>query len=209
MVPRSTRRLTPLTATKPANSLVRSSVSRMNSLIRRPPGTPSHPAPVPPFRGASREPSRPPKLIPKSRTRFRTRSGITADQKRTRPDGGPSGRAFETGARGRRGACAPVAALENLVSVDPADLHGADVEAVGVVLALPAAAAILRRRSSRRRARCWQPSAPTIAAPRTAAPRPQPPRAWAALVGMARLPASVAMATAVAILDLMVMVVSL
>ena len=34
MVPRSTRRLTPLTATKPANSLVRSSVSRMMSLIR-------------------------------------------------------------------------------------------------------------------------------------------------------------------------------
>src|SRR5947207_10920905 len=34
MVPRSTRRLTPLTATNPANSLVKSSVSRMYSLIR-------------------------------------------------------------------------------------------------------------------------------------------------------------------------------
>src|ERR1044072_5157281 len=33
IVPRSTRRLTPFTATKPANSLVRSSVSRMVSLI--------------------------------------------------------------------------------------------------------------------------------------------------------------------------------
>src|SRR6188474_2835370 len=31
MVPRATRRLTPFTATKPANSLVRSSVSRMMS----------------------------------------------------------------------------------------------------------------------------------------------------------------------------------
>ena len=38
---------------------------------------------------------------------------------------------------------------------------------------------------------------------------PQPPRAWAALVGMARLPASVATASAAANLDLMVMVVSL
>src|SRR6185503_8279880 len=33
IVPRATRRLTPFTATKPANSLVRSSVSRIVSLI--------------------------------------------------------------------------------------------------------------------------------------------------------------------------------
>src|SRR5262249_11191876 len=33
MVPRATRRFTPLTATKPANSLVRPSVSRMVSLL--------------------------------------------------------------------------------------------------------------------------------------------------------------------------------
>src|SRR5262249_56077487 len=37
IVPRLTRRLTPLTAVKPANSFVRSSVARINSsLIRRP-----------------------------------------------------------------------------------------------------------------------------------------------------------------------------
>src|SRR5689334_2579179 len=59
-------------------------------------------------------------------------------QRKTRPDGGPSGRAFETDARGRRGACAPVAGG----LVEAADPRGADVEAVGVVLALPAAAAI-------------------------------------------------------------------
>src|SRR4051812_47271289 len=35
MVPRSTRRLTPLTATKPANSMVRFCVSRMISLTQR------------------------------------------------------------------------------------------------------------------------------------------------------------------------------
>ena len=66
-----------------------------------------------------------------------------------------------------------------------------------------------RRRSSRRRARCWQPPRRRSRLRRWPAPMPQPPRAWAALVGMARLAASVAMATRRRILDLMVMVVSL
>src|SRR4029079_3115575 len=42
MVPRSIRRLTPLTATKPAKSFVRSSVSRMNSLIHGGPSIARH-----------------------------------------------------------------------------------------------------------------------------------------------------------------------
>src|SRR5882757_10072965 len=60
-------------------------------------------------------------------------------QKRTRPDGEPSGRAFETDARGRRGR-ARRSQLDRLVAA--ADPRGADIVAVRVVLALQAAAAI-------------------------------------------------------------------
>src|SRR4051794_39027691 len=103
MVPRSTRRLTLLTATNPANSLVKSSVSRMYSLIRADPPIDRH------LEGLHR--TRP---DPQRSHVTGQKMGVTSKiwpQNRTRPDGGPSGRACETDARGRRGACAPVAAL--------------------------------------------------------------------------------------------------
>src|SRR5882757_124609 len=60
-------------------------------------------------------------------------------QKRTRPDGEPSGRACETDARGRRGR-ARRSQLDRLVAA--ANPGRADVVAVRVVLALQAATAI-------------------------------------------------------------------
>ncbi len=180
MVPRSTRRLTPLTATNPANSLVKSSVSRMNSLIR------AGPSIEPPFRGASAEPSRPPKVS------FHEPNGWARPKEPARMANHPGGPLRPT--RGEGGGRARRSQLsKSQVLVDAADLHGADVDSRRRCTGAPSGSGDSRRRrnSCRRRPRCWQPRQPTIAPPRMAAPRPQPPRAWASLVGMARPAASV------------------
>src|SRR5256885_2954223 len=65
--------------------------------------------------------------------------GQKTAQKRTRPDGEPSGRACETDARGRRGRARRSQPWRLVGAADPGV---ADIVAVGVVLALPAAAAI-------------------------------------------------------------------
>src|SRR3954451_8805850 len=130
MVPRSTRRLTPLTATNPANSLVKSSVSRMYSLIRAGPLIRRH------LEGLHQGRPDP------------QRSHLTGQKMGTAPKIEPARMANHPGgpvrpARGEGGGRARRSQLsESQVLVDPADLHGADIEAVGVVLALPAAAAI-------------------------------------------------------------------
>src|SRR5471030_2393785 len=131
MVPRSTRRLTPLTATNPANSLVKSSVSRMYSLIRAGPSIHRHLEGLhhgrpDPQRSHVTEDGHGPKIEP---ARMADHPGGPV-----RPTRG------EGGGRARRSQLS-----KSQVLVDPADLHGADVEAVGVVLALPAAAAIAIR----------------------------------------------------------------
>src|SRR5436190_3772499 len=129
MVPRSTRRLTPLTATNPANSLVKSSVSRMYSLIRAGPFVPRHleglhqGRPDPQRSHSTNKDGHGPKIEP---ARMANHPG--GPMRPTRGEGG---------GRARRSQLS-----KSQVLVDPADLHGADIEAIGVVLALPAAAAI-------------------------------------------------------------------
>ena len=118
---------------------------------------------------------------------------------------GPSGQAVETGARVRRG---DVRAGRSSWSVAAADFRGADIEAIGVVLALEAAAAIIavihrlaisigNRTGHNRGPNNTGGDAPTTATRLGFAGR------------MVRLVASVNTARAAAILDLVIMTVSL
>src|SRR5882757_4915523 len=130
MVPRSTRRLTPLTATNPANSLVKSSVSRMYSLIRAGPLIRRH------LEGLHRgrpDPQR--SHVPEQKMGAAPK--VEPARMANHPGGPVRPTRGEGGGRARRSQLS-----KSQVLVDPADLHGADVEAVGVVLTLPAAAAI-------------------------------------------------------------------
>src|SRR6478752_1631640 len=127
MVPRSTRRLTPLTATNPANSLVKSSVSRMYSLIRTGPLIRRH------LEGLHQGRPDP----QKSHSTNKDRPRIEPARMANHPGGPVRPARGEGGGRARRPQL-----TKSQVLVSPADLHGADVEPVGVVLTLPAAAAI-------------------------------------------------------------------
>ena len=90
----------------------------------------------PPFRGASSRPSRPPKVSCDRATDGHSPK-IEPARMANHPGGPVRPTRGEGGGRARRSQLS-----KSQVLVDPADLHGADVEAVGVVLALPAAAAI-------------------------------------------------------------------
>src|SRR6266404_9797871 len=90
----------------------------------------------PPFRGASSKPSRPP-MVSFDRAKDGQRPKIEPARMADHPSGPVRPTRGEGGGRARRSQLS-----KSQVLVDPADLYGADVEAVGIVLALPAAAAI-------------------------------------------------------------------